>query len=183
MNIYNQHKGFNILGLLFLLSLTFACSYSDEWQAVTINDEYQIALPSYLSVPDKKLHLQAQLQYNNYFRNVYVIVVDTPKTKFDLNLQSYYQKEYDLLAERLTKPQHIDSSHLTINGLPARQFSMTGEVGKRDVIEKMYYRITLIESPDKYYLISIWTWDEWRRKYRKTIDKMVQSFQLLETKN
>ncbi len=166
--------------LLFLLITIFAaCSYSDEWQEVKTAEEYSISLPPYLEKPENQLNPQAKLQYCNYFRNVYVVVVDTPKSKFDLSLQDYYQKEYDLLLDRLTKPQHIDSTRLTVGGLPARQFSMTGEVGKYDVVEKMYYRITIVESEDKYYLISIWMWDEWRRKYRETVDQIVQSFKLL----
>ena len=62
--------------LLVLFFGVVSCSYSSEYQAVKINNQYSMSFPDFMEAADSKKQLNetANLQYLNYFRNIYTIV-------------------------------------------------------------------------------------------------------------
>jgi len=164
---------------LLLTLLMMACSYTGEYREVQINDLYAMSFPDFMmEEKDKKLSQTALLQYCNYFRNIYTIVNHYPKTAMNdsVSMATLGHEKYKATVQLLERPQFIDSTQLTISGLPARQYQFTGTVGIETVSERIFYNLVLVESPTHYYEIVFWTWDSWREKYKEDLPKIINSF-------
>ncbi|MBK6610550.1 MAG: hypothetical protein IPI59_01315 [Sphingobacteriales bacterium] len=175
----------SLLGCLLTTWLLLSgCSYSTEWQTTTSADNnFQISLPAYLSnVSAKKtLHPTAQLQFLNYFRSFYGLVLDTVATtnKPNLRNENWQTNQYNQLVGKLIKPQQIDSVQQTIAGYPATKIQVTGTVGGEDGIEeRIFYQLTFINTPTQQYAIIIWTLDKNREDFLADITKIPETFTL-----
>lgn len=131
------------------------------------------------AVPDNKLNPTAKLQYCNYYRNVYAIVLDeTRMGNVDTNLQQYAARYINEMVKTLINPQRLDSAAITINGLAGTTLTLTGDLGQlKDLRERIYYRIAFVESPTHYYHIATWTWDSRRQNFATDLDRILNSFQ------
>ena len=166
--------------LLLFIVCSHSCSYSDTPNLVStkakyLDISYTLQLPDYLSEEAlHRLNPTAALQYCNYFRNLYITVNDTliPSNAFN----DYIDAQVNSLSQRLDRPQQVSRQALVINGYNAVQVEMTGDVGKGEIIERMYYRLTFIDSPNLRYQISMWTWDKWREKYHNILSNISGSF-------
>jgi len=167
-----------IVGLLILSS----CKYSDEWKTVEAvskdkKQPFSIQFPAYMEENKKhELHENAPVQYVNYFRNVYAIVNDTAGT--DIFRKIADQELVELIAI-LEKPQILDTLMLTINNMSAVMAMLTGSVGVDDIVERIYYQVTVVQGKERTYRIILWTWDKNREKYREEFQKIAQSFKEL----
>jgi len=166
--------------LLVLFFGVVSCSYSSEYQAVKINNQYSMSFPDFMEAADSKKQLNetANLQYLNYFRNIYTIV-----NEFDmddsLSLEAFSKAQKKTLTKALQKPILVSEKDLEINGLAAKQTRLTGIVGNEELNEKMYYCLTHIEGKKKRYEVVFWTWDKHRNKYAADINKIMASFREL----
>ena len=159
------------------MALLAGCSYSNEMQEMKIDNRFSIKVAGYLS-PSGKLHPNPDLQYENRFRTVYLLVLDTVKTE-GVNLDSFSKKAIELLASGSTEKAHwsrVDSIS-TINGAPGRLYDMrmmlTGE--------ETDFRIVTVEGKDRFYQALGWTLHSRKKHddYMKDITTMVTSFKLL----
>ena len=166
-----------IVLLPLLMALLVGCSYSSEMQEMKIDNRFSIKVVGYLS-PSGKLHPNPDLQYENRFRTVYLLVLDTIKTT-GVDLDSFSKKAIETLASGSTEKAHwtrVDSV-TTINGAPGRQYDMrmimTGE--------EVDFKIVTVESKDRFYQALGWTLHarKNRDQYLKDINTMVTSFKLL----
>lgn len=172
---------FLIVGGLCCLA---ACSYDKEWQTATAPSadatrQFSLLLPSYMQpAPDNKLNPRAKLQYCNYYRNVYTVVLDQARSNpTDTSLRQYADRHVQEMAKTLIKPQQIDSATLQINGLNNIDLTITGDLGQlKDLRERIYYRLCFVESPSHYYQIVAWTWDSRRKNFAADLDSIVHSF-------
>ncbi len=171
-------KSFSLVLIAISLSIV-SCQYSKEWKTVvaTTNDgkqSFSIKFPAYMDENKKmELHESAPVQYVNYFRNIYAIVDDTLGTDI---YRKIADKEVVELISIVEKPQLLDTAELIINELPALMATLTGSVGVDDIVERIYYQLTVVQGKDRAYRIVIWTWDKNRDKYREEMKQIAQSF-------
>ena len=106
-----------------LLTLLFSCTYEEAWQTATTATtdnirQFSLTMPSYMeAAPDNKLNPTAKLQYCNYYRNVYALVLDQNKTdaaNTDTSLRQYANRYVRQMTSTMIKPQQIDSANTTI---------------------------------------------------------------------
>lgn len=187
--------------LIGLMVLFFSCDIinnndkseklsDDAYNEVNINNEYSILLPKYLSKA-ANLNKDASLQYQNIFREAYVIVIDEPKDGFITVF-----KELGLYDESLTplenysklQNEHFSKSinELTydsgfsdkkINNLPAKFKNLQAKISGID-FEIIYWNAYL-ESDIKMYTIMCWTLADRQKKYDDTFTKVINSFKIL----
>src|SRR5690606_13620739 len=146
--------------------------------------------PKYLSKA-ASLNEDASLQYQNIFREAYVIVIDEPKDGFI----SVF-KELELYDETLSpienysnfQNQHFSDatreitydsgfSDKTINSLPAKFKKLQAKVSGID--SEISYWNTYLESDTKMYTIMCWTLSDRQKKYDETFIKVINSFKIL----
>lgn len=177
-------KHFAYLILLTIIALYTACSYDTAWQTPTFQTsdktkQLALSMPSYMEAePNNKLNPNAVLQYCNYYRNVYAIVLDESKNNSkDSSLQQYASRSFDHIVKTLLKPQLIDSTNININNLSGTSITLTGDLGQlKDLRERIYYRIAFVESKTHYYQIATWTWDSRRQNFANDLNNIIASF-------
>ncbi len=162
----------------------------DAFKEVNINNEYSILLPKYLK-KTANLNENASLQYQNIFRETYVIVIDAPKEEYITLF-----KELELYDEGLTpfenyvkfQNEHFSNSieeliydsgfsDNKINNLPAKFRELQAKVSGID--SEISYWNTHLESDVKMYTIMCWTLSERQKKYDDTFTKVINSFKIL----
>lgn len=159
--------------------LLASCRYSGEWRtanAVTYDgrQHFGLSFPDYLSEEkEHKLNKTAPVQYCNYFRNFYAIADDTLT---ESNYRQIAAGETARLFALLNEVQQTDTQSLVINGLPAFMAGMAGNVGNKDLNERIYYRLVFIQGTARVYRLTMWVWDKNREKYVADMDKIAGSF-------
>lgn len=176
-------KTFYIAVLLILMTLVSSCGSEEGVQTITIEGRYTLTIPAFLSEADD-LHEDASLQYQNIFKDVYVLVIDEPKTalhdildEFDYeetysnDLDGYTQLILDGVIQNLNNPHQTDVVETTVNGLPARLTTLEG------VIENMpiFYVYGLYESQESYYQVIVWTSVEKKSQYKPKMEAVLQT--------
>jgi hypothetical protein len=156
---------------------------------VQINNEYGMSLPKYMTEA-KKLNEEASLQYQNVYKETYVIVIDEDKQTFidtfsDLNvydstlsvIENYRTSQVKSLSENMTVISEGEVVSLKINDRDAQSVQMDGNVD--GVLSGISYYLTFVEGNDKVYMIMAWTLANRKEKYGKTFDAMAKTFKVL----
>jgi hypothetical protein len=120
----------------------------------------------------------ASLEYESVARQLNVEVVSDSKAKIisfglDYDLDTYMKiatRQIDAQGLYVNKP-------LTINGFKALQTDIAKKNAKG---QNIHYKLTCIETPRFFYMMSIYTTDDFLDKNRSDMDKMVNSFKELE---
>lgn len=184
---------------LFVCSLiAFAsCKNVDpNVRVVTIANEYSVEIPNHLVETDE-LNKDASLQYMDTTLDFaeFIIVISEPKDDFIKNFanDSIFGPLYDKNASaaknystiemaivkdkaKLAAPPHIQETK--INGLDAE---MADFVGQPDNLEDtIYYKVAFIEGKKNLYMVMAWTMAETKDKYNAEMEKMLNSFKLVE---
>lgn len=168
-----------IIALCLFVSL-FSCT-SDNTETITVKNKYSVELPSFLSKA-KDLHNMASLQYQNAFKEFYIVIIDEPKEEFasaakttdeftpDFN--GYHQILRGSLEASIENGVFTDTKDTQINGLKAKTFTLTGKVDEIPI----FYDIAYVEGNDRFYQIVIWTIESSKDKFREPMDKIIASF-------
>jgi hypothetical protein len=169
--------------LLLAATLLAACS-GESTQTVKVDGRYAIDLPSFLT-ETTDLNAEASLQYQNTFKEFYVIVIDEPKTELikALDINSMYDRyTADLKGYSELVTDGMDSSiatdslpafeETTINGSKARLLSFEGLSSGY----KVYWKLAFIEGNNRYYQVMTWTLAESRTKYEDEMLAIINSF-------
>lgn len=173
-----------IIALCLLMSL-FSCEESKEVETITVKNKYSIQLPAFLS-KSTTLHEDATLQYENIFKELYVIIIEEPKLEFaelaenigsEPNLNGYYDILTSGLEETIEDVDFTDIKDTQINGLKAKTFAITGKV---DDIEA-YYKMAYVEGKTSFYQIVTWTGKSNKDDFSETMTKMLTSFKEIGT--
>jgi hypothetical protein len=166
-----------LLWLLPALLLSLAsCQYKEGLFEKKVDNHFAIKVTDYMT-PSTKLHPNPDLQYENQWRTVYLLVLDTLKTDIDTNLEGFATQAITTLAGGdITKAiiRRVDST-TAINGLPALQYEVRIEMTD----EVTWFDFVAIEAPDRYYQVIGWTILKRKKKFGKDINNMVTSFRLL----
>lgn len=167
--------------ILFSLFTLFIASCSQPDQTVTVNNEYELTLPGFLS-ENTNLHDEASLAYDNPFKEFYSIVIDEPITDISI----YYDEDADifeeyhsLLGEIIEDAGTIVNTEsqvdLTIAGFQARQ---TERVVLIDGMEIFYFN-TVVMTNTKFYQIVSWCLPEDSKTNKPLMEKIGLSFREL----
>lgn len=168
--------------LLFITVLATSCE--ESLHTVTIENRYTLDLPAdYKKVDD--LNEEASLQYQNTIKELYVIVIDEPKTALasalaENSLDDSYTNDLEGYSKLITNGMDTsisikkmpDFKDSTINGLKTRLLSFEGlSSGNR-----VYWKLAFIEGNNRYYQIMVWTEAESRKKYEAEMAAIINSF-------
>lgn len=162
--------------LLFLCACFFSCSYNNTFEEVVTDNRFSLKVPDYIH-EEGGLNSEASFEYGNKFRNIYMVVLEKPHQKMDI--QSYIKNTKEDLVGRLKNPRLIDSTYTNINGLPAYNLKLEGDVGRGGIAERIFYNITFYEGKDRSYQFCMWTWESWREKYQEDMTYIISSFKEL----
>lgn len=191
------HQFFSLLAICILF---FSCNFlqpnkednlslEKDFNTVKIQNKYKIAIPKYMKQTDQ-LNDEAALQYNNLFKENYIIVIDESKQTFiaamdeaEINdtiysvIENYRNIQLQLLKTNITISQEEQSKKMTINNMDAVQVSFVGKVP--DVEDEIAYILTFIEGKNDLYMIMTWTLSEYSKRYTGTYQKIAHSFKEL----
>jgi hypothetical protein len=186
-----------ITSSILLLSLLYACfdttqkeeniSVDKDFNIVKINNEYKIGIPKYMKEA-KDLNDEASLQYQNIFKETYIVIIDEPIDEFvdvfkelgeyDSTLsvvENYRDVQTQFISESFQINKKSASESLKINGLDAQMMELEGTFENIDI----FYNLAFVQSKEKLYMIMTWTLKNRKNKYKKTFEAMIKSFGLL----
>ena len=155
---------------------------------------YKISIPKHMS-SSNELNDEASLQYANTLSELYIIVIDEPKTDFieaysnpDLDpeltryddkltpVKNYRMIQMESMQAKMTVKGEPVVKKQTINGLDAEVVSFTGSVP--DIAYDIYYKLAFVEGTKNVYMIMTWTLESKKNSNEEEMDQMIQSFKL-----
>jgi hypothetical protein len=157
-----------------------------DFELVNINNQYSMEVPDFMK-ESKELNDEASLQYQNIFKEVYIIVIDESREEFktvfqDLGeyddeismVENYKSIQLEFLQEAITIHSKEDVESSVINGLP---FEIVKVDATSDGID-IAYTIAYIDGPENVYMIMAWTEQDKREKNEALFQKMIKSFKI-----
>jgi hypothetical protein len=175
-----KKNGLLLIGLLILLS----CGKSESPQKVVIENKYSLEVPSFL-VKATDLNEQASLQYQNVYKEFYVIVIDETKAdvfnaltqnelteKYTSDFKGYSNLILDNYYTNIEISQKSEVSDFTVNNLPAKKITIEGKYAGVEA----FFCISLIEGKDRFYQIMTWTLKNKKDEFKDDMDKMIGTF-------
>ena len=157
-----------------------------DFELVRINNEYSMELPSFMD-ESSNLNDDASLQYQNIFKEIYVIVIDENKEEFkevflDLEqydtsvsmVENYKNIQLSYLEEAVTVNSVSELESSIINGLP---FEIVEVDAVSEGIE-VAYNIAYVDGDEKVYMIMTWTEKSRNEKNKDLFQKIIKSFKV-----
>jgi hypothetical protein len=139
------------------------------------------------------LNKGASLQYQNIFKEAYVIVIDENKQEFidtykklsiyDTTrsvLSNYTDAQVQSITANIEVLSQKDATTSRINGLKAATVELDANV--KDVKIPITYFLSFVEGNDKLYFIMAWTLQDKKDTHRDTFSRMVKSFRTFKKK-
>ncbi len=164
-------------------------SLEEDFELVNINDDYEIMVPSYMKVA-KTLNDEASLQYQNIFKQNFLVVLDEPSDEFvsvfeelgeydhDISMiENYMHIQTGYMKEELTLSQEYEPVTLKINGLDA--ISIEFDAFIEDYPDEIFYHLTYIDGGKNIYMIMSWTTMEQKEPLKNTFEQIASTFFLL----
>ncbi|MEC0181971.1 RDD family protein [Paenibacillus peoriae] len=146
---------------------------------VSKDDQFAVTAPWNWS-RDDTMNEDAGISIQNKLAEKYLIVLSEPKSDFDssMTLREYKQIVQDHIESGLTNPQSRSASDIVVNGYPAIEFTLKGEV--EDV--PIMYNVTMIETPSHYHQVLAWTYASRYGRAEKELRKIRDSFREMNIK-
>jgi hypothetical protein len=186
-----------LLTITYLLVITNSCLESSSnsndtdilnsnFELVRINNEYSMELPSFMKASND-LNDEASLQYQNVFKETYVIVIDENKEEFkevfvdlgDYNdsvsmVKNYKNVQLSFLEEAVSINSVTELESTVINGLPFEIVEVDAESEGVEVV----YNIGYVDGKEKVYMIMTWTEKRRNEKNKALFQKIIKSFKV-----
>ncbi len=156
---------------------------------VNIEGRYSMMLPTYLTEGDD-LNDEASLQYQNIYKEVYIIVIDEPKQDFidvfmDLNdydttktpLENYVEAQIESIRGNMNKVIKEKRRSLQSGCGQAVIYDVTGTQDGID--DAMGFTVGFYEGKLNLYMIMTWTFANSQKEYQEDMDNMLISFKEL----
>ncbi|WP_339834861.1 hypothetical protein [uncultured Flavobacterium sp.] len=180
-----------IFTLFFGLFLFFqSCQDDSKIETITIKNQYSLDVYTNMSKTNE-LNDEASLQYQNIFKEIYVVVIDESAEQFNTsivdndlvdlykpNLNGYSKLIIDGFEPEANIKKVSKEKDTLINGLEAKVIEFEGKVNEY----KVYYQLAFIKSQKSYYQIMTWTLMENKEKLKNKLDKMTYSFKEIRSK-
>jgi hypothetical protein len=154
---------------------------------VSSNDgDYSMDVPEHMSKASS-LNDGASLQYQNLFKEAYVIVIDEDKeayinsykemSVYDTTrsvISNYAETQIQSTTENLEVISKSKISSFNANGVKAKAIEIDANL--EGVSAPITYFITYIEGKDKLYMVMAWTLQSRKDTHRDTFNRMVRTF-------
>lgn len=161
-----------------------------EVEQVLINGEYSMDIATYMTKTNQ-LNDDASLQFQNIFKEAYIIVIDEDAKEFvDVYtgleaydstrsvLSNYADTQVQLLSSGMEVLEKDPIQGTKINGLNAATTRIDGKV---DGIESpISYYVTFVDGKEKVYMIMAWTLQNRKEAHKAAFEQMASSFKLLK---
>lgn len=167
--------------LMTIASIVFAVSLISTLITQIVKPEVFISKDNQFAITapwnwsrDNGINEEADISIKNEFTDRYLIVLSEPKSDFDnsMTLQEYKGIIEDHLVSEITDPELGLASDRVVNGYPAIEFTLKGEV---DGIPIMY-NVTTIETPSHYHQVLAWTYASRYGRAQQELRKIRDSF-------
>jgi len=162
-------------------------SIEKDFNIVKINNEYKIGIPKYMKEAID-LNDDASLQYQNIFKETYIVIIDEPKDEFisvfeDLGeydstisaVKNYRDVQTRFINETLIVSSKSEPRSIKIDGLDAEMVELEGTMENIGI----FYNLTFVEGDENLYMIMAWTLKDRKDKYKETFEMAIKSFGLL----
>ncbi len=167
--------------LMTIISVVFAVSLISTLIAQIVKPEVFTSKDHQFAVTapwnwsrDNSMNEEADISIKNEFTDRYLMVLSEPKSDFDssMTLQEYKGIIEDHLVSEITDPELGSASDRAVNGYPAIEFTLKGEVDGIPVI----YNVTTIETPSHYHQVLAWTYASRYGRAQQELRKIRDSF-------
>lgn len=114
----------------------------------------EITVPSYMTT-ELELSAEAEIQASRAAQEDYLIVLHERKDTFEdgFTMEDFHTAINDNMTNTLANPVQTEPKQIKVNGQPAIQYEVTGEVDK----VKVAYLVTLVETDEHYTQVLFWT--------------------------
>lgn len=168
----------SIAGLLLLT----ACSgkFQPTYKEVVVEDQFSLDIPETMQASNE-LHDFANLQFADEKNGYFLIGIAEPKEDLE-NLQLYYNLEdYADFVQR-TVGGGLDTFNIAtrhnhvINGFYCLSADLFGAISTEESPLEVYYRVTVLESPQYFYQLIGWTSRDNFQSFRSVANRIECSF-------
>lgn len=161
-----------------------------KYDIVGIEDLYSMKIPTFMTVTTQ-LQEDASLQYNNPFKEKYIIVLDEDREEVMSFMNDY--GVYDESRSQLENYVDMRLAYLTESGISItnqtklksemvngrKAYSVVIDANVPDIAQDITYFFTYLEGKDHFYMISSWTLYDRKDGYKEEVETMVKSFKEL----
>ena len=154
---------------------------------MNVENRYTLDLPSFMS-ETTDLNTDASLEYQNMFRELYVIVIDEPKDEmhkaiieselqdyYPMNIEGYSDLVLPAFKEGIVRMEQTEVIDTTINNMDAKLTTISGIVEGIDA----YYCLGNYEGKDTYYQVITWTLGDRKNTHQEAMDRILHSLKEL----
>ncbi|MEN9639163.1 MAG: hypothetical protein RLZZ262_1031 [Bacteroidota bacterium] len=182
-------KNYSILLLFAVLTLMAGCSDTAnlKWNKVE-KGTFSFMIPDIIE-ERTDLNEEADLQYGNLIKEVYVVVLEEPVSEVDPffadtllgNGQPPMEQYSDLIYNQFSETGEVEVTQISER---ERKVNTTHDVHTWNCTAKnngfdAYYEFAVYRSEKSYYQVIAWTLLERKDKYKDVLQKMVNSLQPL----
>lgn len=184
---------FTILALLAAAFLAYSATPAppdgEQPREVSVK-KYSVMIPGHM-VATTGLNDEASLQYQNIYKELYILVIDEPKDEvinafmevgeYDTTkspVTNYRTFLINALQESVSVKGEIELIKDTINGLSAEIVSFHATAP--EVEPEVFYLSAFYEGKNNFYYLMTWTLTETEEKNRKEMKEMIYSFKASE---
>ncbi|KAF6575390.1 RDD family protein [Paenibacillus sp. EKM212P] len=170
-----------VIILMTIISIVFAVSLITTLITQIVKPEVFTSKDSQFAVTapwnwsrDDRINEDADISIKNEFTERYLIVLSEPKSDFDssMTLQDYKGIIEDHLVSGIMAPELGNPSDIEVNGYPAIEFTLKGEVEGTPIM----YNVTTIETPSHYHQVLAWTYASRYSRAQQELRKIRDSF-------
>ena len=120
-----------------------------------------------------ELNDKAELQASDTSKQMYLIVLTDNKRDYtDMDLDRHSRATLDVLTKAMTSSNKTGPTSLTIDGNPAVQYEVRGEIKSLNVV----YLHTTVETPSHYQQIVAWTLQTTYDERERSLKNIIESF-------
>lgn len=167
--------------------LLHSCGAKDSYETVTVENKFELTLPSFLS-KTRDLNDDASLQYQNALREFYVIaihepiievqpVIDEDETgEYKNDINGYYKLILDNFKGAIANPEISKVTDTIVNNMPAKTAFINGQIDGLDIV----YAIGLYQGKEDYYQLFSWTLADRKDRHKDNMSKIIYSLKEVE---
>lgn len=161
-----------------------------NYNTIEIAGNYSMDVPDFMK-STTALNDEASLQYNNLFKEKYVIVIDEDKEEFidvfkELGeydesksaIENYADLQISYFKEAGGVVRESEIISKDINGMPSRQIAIDANV--QGVDESISYWLGYVEGEKSMYSIMAWTLESRKDDFEKEANTMIRSLKELK---
>jgi hypothetical protein len=161
-----------------------------NYNTIEVAGNYSMDIPDFMK-STTALNDEASLQYNNLFKEKYVIVIDEDKAEFidvfkELGeydesksvIENYSDLQISYFKEAGGVIRESKLISKDINGMPSRQIAIDANV--QGVDESISYWLGYVEGKESMYSIMAWTLESRKDDFEKEANTMIRSLKELK---